>query len=178
MGLAPFLRQSHAKLHSPIPVPQLRCPSDIQVLRPEASSSSPDLLLLDIFIILIWPVCVFICLTFPWLSPPYYSLFLYESLSNIPNTISRLSTQPLCLHLLSHSVAQPAHPNLIWCQAWPNPPACGLSECYLTARIDKKLALNRLQTSSFLTISSCEARTIGSQAQGSHVLGTSKTAWV
>lgn len=58
MGLAPFLRQSHAKLHSPIPVPQLRCPSDIQVLRPEASSSSPDLLLLDIFNILIWPVCV------------------------------------------------------------------------------------------------------------------------
>lgn len=58
MGLAPFLRQSHAKLHSPIPVPQLRCPSDIQVLRPEASSSSPDLLL-DIFIILIWPVCLF-----------------------------------------------------------------------------------------------------------------------
>lgn len=42
------------------PVPQLRCPSDVQVLRAEASASSPDLL--DIFII----VVSFVCFSFPF----------------------------------------------------------------------------------------------------------------
>lgn len=62
MGLAPFMPQSHAKLPHPILVyPKLRCPSDIQALRAETSSSSPDL---DILVVVVCLVCLPLYLPF------------------------------------------------------------------------------------------------------------------
>lgn len=153
--------------------PRLRCPSDIQVLRAETSSSSPDL---DIFITVIWLVCFPLYLPLAVTTISFVTIDASLNYTLSPRAVSR--PRRFVSVPCPPSQAQPKPPILSWCRAWLSAPACGLPECCfcLTVPITKQRALKHCKPHSAWRYSLPLFKETWGRVQGSLGRGISKIA--